>query len=468
VTIDKLVLFGATGDLARRFIFPALAQLSEAGRLPDGFRMFGAAHDEMSESAFRRLIAESLDLHAEAVPIATRERIVRSLHYAIVDLADAASVARTIESGDKRPVAVYLALPPRLFPITVNTLGAVGLPRGSRIAIEKPFGNDLDAAIRLNALLAEVTGSEGEQAVFRVDHVLGMPTVQNLLRARFANRVLGSVWNGTHVEEIEILWEETLTLEGRAGYYDRAGALLDVIQNHVLQLLCLVAMEAPSTWSTDDVRDRKAEVLRAVRPLTHDDIVRRTRRARYGAGTVVSASGDEIAVPRYADEEGVDARRSTETFAELELEVDLPRWAGTRFVLRAGKALRERRKCVVVRFRRSPPFIEAPHTGFEEKLEIGIDGPETITLQRAGGTIAPQADVSLALRGHLPAAPLSPYANVLAQILEGGSDLSVRGDEAELAWRIVTPVLRAWVDDAVPLLEYPAGSDGPVSPRDDR
>ena len=464
MAINKLLLFGATGDLAGRFIFPALAELCAMGRLPEDFSVVGASSDEVDEEAFRRAVARKLAVHANTVPEVARQRLVRSLRYMTVDLAHEASVARLVDGSDDRPVAVYLALPPAVFVTAVTTIAGVGLPAGSRIVVEKPFGNHLDAALSLNALLADMAGIEGEQAVFRVDHVLGMASVHNMQSTRFANGIFEPLWNSTHIEQIEILWEETLALEGRAGYYDRAGALADVIQNHLLQILCLVAMEPPSSSSAADLHDRKVDVLRAIRPFTPEDIVRRTRRARYTAGTLVSESGDELTIPAYVDEEGVERRRGTETFAELVIEVAQPRWEGTRFVLRAGKALSRRRKCVIVRFRATPhPTFHYGAEAPRNELVIGIDGPEGFSVHLAGGAVGPPPHlVPFTLRGQLPLDQLSAYSNVLLQVLEGGTDLSVRGDEAELAWRIVTPVARAWADDLVPLLDYPAGSNGPV------
>jgi glucose-6-phosphate 1-dehydrogenase len=442
--IERLVLFGATGDLAGRFLFPALASLFAAGHLPEDFGVAGASREDLEEEAFRHRVEERLAQHAADVPPAARRTLVRSLRYQAVDVADPASVA-SVFAGVASPVTAYLALPPSLFPRAVDALGRAGLPAGSRIALEKPFGEDLDSAVSLNRLLAEVAGDAGEQAIFRVDHVLGMATAQNLVALR-QNRVLDAVWNGAHVEHVEILWEETLALEGRAGYYDGAGALEDVLQNHMLQLLCLVAMEPSSNEDGGELRDRKVDVLRSARPLT-------SRRARYGAGRLSGTGGASgLSVPAYAHEDGVDAGRGTETFAEVTLELASERWQGTRFVLRAGKALRRRRKGVVLRF-------GPGHRGVPNELWIGIDGPNDIVLHLTGGAFGSSAPFEL--HGEPVAAALPAYARVLLDVLSGGSTLSVGPDEAEWAWRVVAPVLDAWRSNRVPLEEYPAGSDGP-------
>ncbi len=431
----KLLVFGASGDLAGRYLLPALAALEAAGRLPDGLRVIGAAREEWDRDAFRRVAAERLDEHAGDVPAAARQALAASLDYRRVDLSRPDEVARAVgEDGGTDPVVAYLALPPGVFTDAVTALGDANLPPGSRIAVEKPFGEDLESAVALNALLARVAGDAGEEAIFRVDHVLGMATVRNLLDLRFANEVTAPIWSGEHIEQVEILWEETLALEGRAGYFDSAGALKDVLQNHALQVLSLFAMEPPAGPGERELRDRKVEALRSVRTIDDEQLTSRTRRARYTAGRI----GDRD-IPAYADEDGVDPERGTETFAEVVLELENARWAGTRFLLRAGKAMRRRRKGMVVRFDRA------------NELWIGIDGPEDLRLELNGVTLTAPP----------PASDLPPYARVLLDVLQGDGLLSVRGDEAEEAWRIMEPVLRAWEDDLVPLEEYPAGSDGP-------
>jgi glucose-6-phosphate 1-dehydrogenase len=466
--IERLVLFGATGDLAGRFLLPALAALHAARRLPDGFQVVGASREELAVEAFQRAAAAHLAEQCSRIPRPVRDAFVGSLRYRQADVGDAKSVAAVVRDagggpgGDGAPVAVYLALPPGLFARSISALGAGGLPPSTRIALEKPFGEDLESAVALNELLADVAGEAGERALFRVDHVLGMPTVQNLVGLRMDNPVLEAVWSSTHIQQVEILWEETLALEDRAAYYDRAGALKDVMQNHVLQLLALVAMEPPGELG--EFQDRKLEVFRSVRELRSADAASRTRRARYTAGRLAhDPDGGGRTVPAYADEDGVDPARGTETFAEVVLEVESERWAGTRFVLRAGKALARRRKGIAVHFRSGGgPAAETPEPA--EILWIGIDGPNDIVLSLTGRASGPPARPRrLELIGEPPPSELPPYAHVLLDLLAGGNRLSVGGDEAEEAWRIVTPVLQAWADGLVPLLEYPAGSRGPES-----
>ncbi len=462
VVIAALLLYGATGDLAGRYLLPALAVLGAAGKLPEDFRVIATARQDLDDAGFRELAAEHLEEHAADTPGGVRETLLRSLHYRPAEVDDPESVARLLD-GIGAPVAAYLALPPDLFAPAITALEQVGLTEGSRIAIEKPFGESLEDAVALNALLARVSGDAGEGRIFRVDHVLGMATVQNLLHLRFANRVLAALWNSQHIEQVEVLWEETLGLEGRASFYDSTGALKDVMQNHMMQVFSLLAMEPPATLDQADLRARKVEVLRAVRTLTADEAGERTRRARYTAGRLARSEDEQtepLDVPDYAAEDGVDPARGTETFAEVTLDVDNPRWRGTQFVLRAGKALRETRKGVVVRFR---PFAGTPlgDRAAANELWIGLDGPKDIALHLTASAEQPPERPPLVLTGPSFEVDLPAYSRVLLDLLGGENTLSVGGEEAEEAWRIVTPVLRAWADGVVPLEEYPAGSAGP-------
>jgi glucose-6-phosphate 1-dehydrogenase len=353
--IDRIVVFGATGDLSARYLLPGLTALQARGYLDSGFHLIGADRSSWDTGQFRAWAGEQLDQHAESSPADARKAVVDALEFRRADVTDPAQVAAAI--AGEGPVAVYLALPPAIFPAAVTSLHRAGLPAGRRIVLEKPFGEDLDSAVELNRLLAALLP---EQAVFRVDHFLAMTTVQNLLGSRVANRILEPIWNSTHIAQVDIIWDETLALEGRAGYYDGVGALKDMLQNHLLQLLCLVAMEPPVSLDERDLRNRKVDVLRSVRPLTEADVLRKSRRARYTAGSI-----DGTEIPSYTDEDGVDPARRTETYAEVELELDNWRWSGTVFRLRSGKALGADRKEVAVRFR---PVPYLPFSADEEAM----------------------------------------------------------------------------------------------------
>ena len=410
----RLLLLGATGDLAGRFLLPALARLHDAGRLPPGLQVLAAGPQAWDDAAFREHARARLE---GLVPEPAQRALLAALSYRRVDLTDPATLASVVVGPG--PLSVYLALPPALFPVALAGLADCALPPGSRVAVEKPFGEDLAGAQRLNALLARLPGA------YRVDHVLAMPTVQDLAGLRAPGGPLAPRVDGAGLARVDVLWEETLALEGRADFYDRAGAVRDVVQNHLLQVLALVAMEPPTGGR--DLADRKVEALRAAR------VVGPGVRGRYTAGRLAGGAP----VPDYAQERGVDPARGTETFAELVLEVDLPRWAGTRFVLRAGKALEADRKGVLLHLR-AP--LDRAGQGPADPVWLELDGP--------GDTDRPDGE-------------LAAYVEVLGELLSGGSDRSVRGDEAEQAWRVVEPVLAQWAAGAAPLRDYPAGTAGP-------
>ena len=450
--IERLVIFGATGDLTGRYLLPGLAALRAHGHLPDRFELVGASLEDWDDAQFRRGAADGLARPGAGGDAGAATALVRSSRYERLDLADPAGVAACLAGG--APVAVYLALPPAVFPTAVAALRRAGLPAESQVVLEKPFGEGLESARALNRLLAELVD---ERHVFRVDHFLAMTTVQNVLGTRLANRVLEPIWNSAHIAEVEIVWDESLALEGRAAYYDHVGALKDMVQNHLLQLLCLVAMEPPISLGERDLRDRKVDVLRSVRPIEAADVATRTRRARYRAGRV----GDRE-IPAYVDEDGVTPEHGTETFAEVELELESWRWSGTRFRLRTGKALGQDRKEIIVHFRPVPhhPF-DQPQRPASNLLRFGLD-PEGLGLELTGtGPAARLSLVPLTLNAEMEPPELPAYGRILLDVLCGNSALSIRADEAEEAWRVVTPVLEGWSRDVAPLEEYDAGSSGP-------
>src|SRR5215831_18585104 len=346
--IRKLAILGATGDLTARYLLPGLAALRAAGELSDGFQFVAVGRQNWTDETFRNWAAAQLDRHATELPAAAKLTVAATSRYHQADVTDPSSMAAVVQGPE--PLAAYLALPPSVFPGAVSALHRAGAAPHSVVALEKPFGEDLAGAIDLNRLL---TSLYAEQNIFRVDHFLAMATVQNLLGTRLANRVLEPIWNSSHISSVDIIWDESLALESRAGYYDGVGALKDMLQNHLLQLICLVAMEPPISLGDRDLRDRKVDVLRSIRPLSPEDTIHRTCRARYTSGQI----GGQ-AVPAYTEE---DPKRRTETFAEIHLEVDNWRWAGTIFRLRTGKALCRDRKEVAVRFR------PVPHLPFEHQ-----------------------------------------------------------------------------------------------------
>ena len=439
---NRLLLFGGTGDLAARSLFPALAALADAGRLPDELHVLATGSREQSDEEFASRVRASLDEHADDASDEARQRVQSAIHYHRADLTDGSSIATLLEQlpGDG-PVLAYLAIPPSMFDEAIEGLRDAGLPEGSRLVIEKPFGEDLASARELNQLLHR---HFDERSIFRVDHFLAKQTVHNLLGLRFANRLFEPVWSNQHIDRVEITFDETLALEGRATYYDGTGALVDMLQNHLLQVLCLVAMDPPSSLEGDDFRDRKVSVLRAIRPQPE-----RSVRARYEG---------------YTEEEGVDPTLETETFASITLAIDSWRWAGVPFVLRSGKALATNRHEIAVHFK------PVPHLAFESKA--GPPPPNVLRLQmspdRLSIGLSLNADGELfdlapsELDTDLAPPDLPAYANVLVHAFEGDPTFSIRGDEAEESWRVVEPVRAAWAAGEVPMLEYPVGSDGPA------
>ncbi|WP_193070884.1 glucose-6-phosphate dehydrogenase [Brevibacterium sp. FME37] len=460
-----LIIFGATGDLAGRFLLPALAELAAVDALPQGFSLMASATRDMSEDDYRDHAEAKLNEHGADHPECARRWILDRTRYRSADVTDPADMADLLAEtgrGQDSPVTVYLALPTGLMPDALRALAAADLPAGSRIAMEKPFGDDLDGAQELDDLLGELFGDDAASIVFNVDHALGMAPVQAMLALRFANPLPEAVWNSEHIEEFRVLWDEAIALEGRARFYDSTGALKDVLQNHMMQVLTMSAMDRPdgieSGWpNAGELRERKTQLLSAVRPLSAADVATSTRRARYTAGTLADEpEAAAKAVPDYIDEDGVDGTRNTETFAEAVLHIDSPRWAGTRFRLRTGKALAHSRKGLEILFR---PVGSAQQGA---RLWIGLDGPFDVELDLNSSSSRDRM-TPMSLTGEQPRPDFSPYGHVLKSALEGESDLAAGPEESKLAWQILTPVLEAWEAGTVPMENYPAGSAGPDS-----
>jgi glucose-6-phosphate 1-dehydrogenase len=452
--VKTLLILGASGDLTGRLLLPGLARLVASGRAAD-LSLVGAGSDDWTAAQWRRRVH---DTFAEAAKSAGTEgkaalaAMEKNTAYHGIDVTAEGSLAALIGTLET-PVAVYFALPPQVSQKACEILDRAHLPPGTRLVLEKPFGSGTDSAQALNRTLA---GLVPEDHVHRVDHFLGKATVLNILGLRFANRFLEPVWNRDHIEKVEIIFDEDLALEGRARYYDGAGALRDMIQSHLLHIMALLAIDAPATIGERDLRDAISTVLRASSITA--PYKKSTRRARYTAGRI-----DGRDIPDYTAEEGVDPSRNTETLAEVEVGIDNWRWKGVPFILRSGKALGVERKEAVVTFRPVPHLpkgfegVDAPNQlriGFGPdtlKLDVDVNGPGDIfSLDRA------------TLLAELNASELLPYGEVLEGVITGDPLLSVRGDTAEQCWRIVEPVLAAWARDSVPLEKYDAGSTGPV------
>jgi glucose-6-phosphate 1-dehydrogenase len=446
-----LVIFGAGGDLSTRLLLPGLGQLLAADRDIE-LELIGASNAELAVDAWHDLLRTAF-AKGGADPEATEAVVARS-RYFVADATDADDLRRILAECTTPP-ALYFALPPAVTQASCRALDTIELPEGTSLALEKPFGTDLAGAVALNRLVSRLVP---ESRVHRVDHFLGKSTVLNLLGLRFANRIFEQNWNAENVEKIEIHYDEKLGLESRAGYYDKAGALVDMIQSHLLLVLALATMEPPSTLDSDDLRGAMAQALRATQ-LWPGESQQVARRARYTAGTI-----DGRDLPSYADEKGVDPALKTETLAEITLAVDNWRWAGVPFVLRSGKALDDSRKDIVVTFK-PVPHLPVGLTGSTAptKLHIALD-PNGIKLDiNVNGEGDPFTLETISLESDLRSGALDAYGEVLAGILTSDPSISVRGDVAEECWRIITPILEAWEDADAPLDEYPAGSAGPAS-----
>jgi len=440
-----LCILGASGDLTSRLLLPGLGGLLATGDVR-GLSLIGSALTDWHDEEWRRIVADAFGTVSAWGPQV--DAVVRGTRYISADVTAVPDLRRLLDACNG-VVILYFALPPAATIAACRALAEIGLPAGARLVLEKPFGNDAASAEALNELLTRLVS---EDQVFRVDHYLGMSTVLNILGVRFANRMWEPILNAEHVGRIDVMLDECLALEGRAGYYDQAGALVDMIQSHALQVLALLTMDAPPTLDERDVRDRKAQLLRATF-VRHDDPVKSSRRARYTAGEI-----DGKRLPSYTDEEGVDAARMTETFAEVELEIRSWRWAGVPIAVRAGKALDALRKQAVITFK-APPCVPTGLTGYQshDRLVIGLD-PDRLALGiNVNGPESPTTISSLRLETKLCAGNLPPYGQVLQAILDGNPLLSVRGDTAVECWRIIDPVRKAWRNGQVPMGEYVAG-----------
>jgi glucose-6-phosphate 1-dehydrogenase len=451
--IERFVLFGASGDLAARLLLPSLAGLVAEKAVPPKLRVVGSGTDELTTDEFKQRISAALSEHAADVDESAHRKVVDSLEFVPADVTAPADVDKVLSTGSG-PVLVYLALPPGVFEPALQAMASAGLPDGSAVAIEKPFGTGLTSAKELNELLhTQLPGVP----VFRVDHFLSDELVQRVFALRFANRVFEAIWNRDNIEAVDVVWDETLTLEGRAGYYDRAGALRDMIQSHLLAAMSFVAFEQPSRIDERSIRDARAAVLRAI-PTPDTAMVRRDSvRGRYTAGDINGRK-----VPSYVDEPGVDPSRGTETFAELTVTVANWRWEGVPFRLRSGKALARDHAEIAVHFRRPPVHGPEIDRAPANVLRIGLLDPFvrlSMNVNAGGFTLEP---TDLVLRSQPPARP--PYANLILQMLAANTTLSIRSDETEEMWRVIEPVLDAWGAGATPILDYPAGSDGPSRP----
>jgi glucose-6-phosphate 1-dehydrogenase len=461
-----LVLFGGTGDLTWRKLMPALFQAWRHGKLPPGGRILAVARDERSDEAYRAYIKERFVEVDTAKRPSDDEfaRFAELLHYRRMDLSHPehyAGLKQWVEARNPDTVVLFLATSPHLFPEIVARLGAVGLNGPTvRVVLEKPLGHDLESAQQINHV---VRSAFREEQALRIDHYLGKPAVQNLMALRFGNALFEPLWRRESIANIQITIAETLGVGTRGDFYDRTGALRDMVQNHALQLLTMVAMEPPGRNDADAIRDEKLKVLRSLKPFTDESVARDVVRGQYRAGNV-----DGARAVAYADEAKVPPGSSTETFVALRTEVQNWRWAGVPFYLRTGKRLAERDAQIVVNFR------PTPHNIFG-----GVNRPNQLVIK-----LQPEDGLELhllAAKGSGPAETLAPvfldldfdkafaenrvggYERLLMDALAGRLNLFVRSDEQEQAWRWVEPVLAAWRHDVTGPRPYAAGTWGPAA-----
>jgi glucose-6-phosphate 1-dehydrogenase len=469
-----MVIFGATGDLSGRKLLPAIYNLAKQRLLPAGFAVVGAAIDDMSDDAYRKRAADLISKYSRTQPVDpdVLNTFLQAVFYVKVDFSKLedfkALQGKLGELDTSRHVGgnrvFYCATPPQTYETIVEQLRAASMTTGSgyhRIVVEKPFGIDLKSARELNRILQRVFH---EDSVFRIDHYLGKETVQNILAFRFANSIFEPMWNSNLIDSVQITAAEEIGVEMRGGYYDKAGALRDIVQNHALQLLALVAMEPPVAFEANTVRDEKVKVLRAIRPILDEEVARATVRGQYAAGWVL---GEHVV--GYREEHAVAPGSLTETFAALRLFVDNWRWAGVPFYIRAGKRLPKRVTEIRILFKRPP------HLTFGREATQDLD-PNAITLR-----IQPEEGISLKFGAKVPSAGIrlrsvsmdfdymtsflvdvpEAYERLLLDCMIGDPTLFTRADEVETAWQLIDPIEAAWRDDRPELGTYAAGTWGP-------
>ncbi len=472
---SSLVIFGVTGDLSRKKLMPAVYDLANRGLLPPGFALVGFARREWAHQDFEKEVHDSVKKYARTpFDEDVWRQLAQGIRFVQGEFDDDSAFDRLKETlaeldatrGTMGNHAFYLSIPPKSFPLVTEQLRRSGLAeqvdgRWSRVVIEKPFGHNLQTARELNAVVESVFPPD---SVFRIDHYLGKETVQNILAIRFANQLYEPLWNANHVDHVQITMAEDIGVGGRAGYYDGIGAARDVIQNHLLQLLALTAMEEPVSFEASHLRAEKEKVLSAVK--LPDDLSTATARGQYASGW----QGGEY-VPGFLDEDGMNPESVTETYAALKLEINTRRWAGVPFYLRAGKRLGRRVTEIAVVFKRAPQYLfEESQTSAlgQNALVIRVQPDEGVTIRfgsKVPGAGMQVRDVTMDFGyGHaFTEASPEAYERLILDVLLGDPPLFPRHEEVELSWKILDPIEEYWESIGGPLEQYKPGTWGPAS-----
>jgi glucose-6-phosphate 1-dehydrogenase len=470
-----VVIFGATGDLTKRKLMPALCRLLDQGCL-ESVRILGIGRNPMSEDEFQTLVHEALETSNKIEQLDEDEwqKFSGRLHYMAGELDDQNTYRQISErldelarEGASRNRLFYCATPPSLFSLIVKQLGESGLAneddQWSRLVIEKPFGRDLESAKALNTEILQVFK---ESQVYRIDHYLGKETVQNILVFRFGNSMFEPIWNRNYVDYVEITAAETAGVGSRAGYYEEAGALRDMVANHLLQLLTLTAMEPPVAFDADNVREEKVQVLRSIRRLKPEQIADRTVRAQYGPGEI-----DGEKVKGYKEEDGVKADSQTETYAAIEFQISNWRWSGVPFYVRTGKSLGRHLTEIAVHLKRTPQalFARTPDDEIDPNvIALRLQPNEGITVtfgaKRPGFKMhTSRVHMDFCYKSAFGIEAPDAYEMLLLDVMQGDATLFIRSDEVEAQWRLITPIEEAWASQGLPkVTTYEAGSDGPT------
>ena len=472
-----IVIFGGTGDLSRRKLLPALFHRWLDGQIPETSTIVGTARSDLDDKAYRAMAREACEkATGDNWDDKEWKKFEKLVHYVSIDAtspdADWPKLKSKLTQTDDRPCVFYLATAPGLYVDICDELGKVGLSNGNtRVVLEKPIGTDLESARAINEGVGAVFS---ERQVFRIDHYLGKETVQNLMVLRFGNILFEPLWSRNYIDHVQITVAEDLGLEGRADYYDRSGALRDMVQNHMLQLLCLTAMEPPNQLEDDDVRTEKIKVLKALMPIGGEAAKKQTVRGQYKAGVL---KGEKV--KGYVEELSDGAKSTTETFVAIKAGIDNWRWAGVPFYLRTGKRMSHRHSDIVIQFRKTPHSLFGEGNDMANRLVIRLQPDEGVRLfvqikePGPGGLRVKSMPLNLSYAESFTVRYPDAYERLLMDVVRGNLSLFMRKEEVEAAWAWVDGLIEAWEQAGDAPEPYPAGSDGPLASammmdRDDR